>query len=240
MILTAVPGMRLTLRLAGTFDAAPGSDDYWYHVPSALTPHIRYIDLQPYTTGAAVLAPEALELVKALGRGTTQAWYPLDPAELSATDAETVVAQLRAFTANPVPVANDDAPPGSIERMTFTTSTIDTLETALATQSAMAAVFAITASGPVGAAVALIVAACRVIARSRRAEFALLSARGRRTAACAHCRPGTASGSAASRRSPPPSSASSGSSAHWGCRCRRSRSPRLSPSPCSLRRSLRC
>ncbi|WP_457099489.1 hypothetical protein [Microbacterium sp. P5_E9] len=178
VILTAVPGMQLPLRLSGTFDAAPGSDDYWYHVPSALTPHIRYIDLEQYTTGAAVLAPEALELVKILGRGTTQAWYPLDPAELSASDAETVVAQLRAFTANPVPVANSDAPPGSIEIMTFATSTIDTLEAALATQSAMSAVFAITASGPVGAAIALIIAACRVIARSRRAELALLSARG--------------------------------------------------------------
>ncbi len=126
-----------------------------------------------------MLAPEAFELVKAFGLGTTQAWYPLDPAELSATDAETVVEQLRAFTANPVPVATDDADSaGSIETLTFSTTTIDTLEAALAAQSAMAAVFAITASGPIGAAVALLIAACLVVVRSRRADLALLAARG--------------------------------------------------------------
>lgn len=168
----------IPVRLVGTFEAAPGTADYWYHAPSVLSPQIVYNDLIPFPTAAALIAPEYLVGVPLTGGGTTTVWYPLDPATMAASDATEVAAQLRAFTANAVRVGDGAAALGAVEVLSFDTSAVDALEQALGTQSAMTAVFALTASGPAGAAVAVLAVACRVIARGRRSALALLSARG--------------------------------------------------------------
>lgn len=166
----------LPLRLVGTFRAASGSDDYWYHLDSVLTPAIRYQDLAQFTTGTAVIAPQSvMSLIP--GGFRTQVWYPLRTDGISSAAVPRIAAQLRAFTSAPVTVG-DGADATSFATIGFDTSAVPTLERALDTQSAMAAVFAITAAGPAGAAAAVLAVACRVIARNRRPVFALLAARG--------------------------------------------------------------
>lgn len=164
------------VRLVGTFEPAPGSEDYWYHAPSVIIPQIEYNDLVPFPTAAAIISPDYLGQFP-LGGGTTTVWYPFEPATMAASDTNRVAAQLRTFTANAVPVGGG-GDLGTVQSLRFDTSAIGTLGQALDTQAAMAAVFAITASGPAGAAVAVLAVACRVIARSRRPTLGLLSARG--------------------------------------------------------------
>jgi putative ABC transport system permease protein len=170
-----VGAMRVPVTLVGLFAAAAGSEDYWYHVPSVLLPKRVYSDLVLFPTGTAVLAPEALATMPFSDSRTT-VWYPLVPDELTAAEVPQVTAQLRAMTAGAVPVGTGDI--GTVQSLSFDTAAIPTLEHALDTQSAMAAVFVLTASGPAGAAIAVLAVACRVIARNRRPALALLAARG--------------------------------------------------------------
>ncbi|GAA1923360.1 hypothetical protein GCM10009775_14700 [Microbacterium aoyamense] len=163
--------------LSGTFEAAPGSDDYWYHVPSVLTPRIWIDDAGRHVDATAFLNPVALGMLQGW-QGTTNVWYPLSADEMAAADAPEVVRQLRTFTANAHPVASQSAGLGGVLTLNFRTTTTATIESALATTRAMAAVVAITASAPAGVAVAVLALACRIVARDRRSALALLAARG--------------------------------------------------------------
>ena len=164
----------IPVKLVGIFEPAPGSEGYWLHLDSVLKPAVTYRDGEPYPAATGFIAPESLEWAPATH---VQAWYPVLPDSMSASDLPRIASQLRAFTSTPVPVG-DGASSRLITRLSFDTEAISTLQHALDAQGAMTAVFAITASGPAGAAIAVFAVACRVIGRSRRPALALLSARG--------------------------------------------------------------
>lgn len=166
---------RMPVVLVGVFEPAPGSDGYWLHLDSVLKPAVVYRDGEPYPTATGFVAPESLPGVPSANQ--VQAWYPVSSAGIAAADLAQITAQLRAFAATPVPVGEGTSN-DLITRLSFDSGAIPTLQHALDTQSAMIAVFAITAAGPAGAAIAVLAVACRVIARSRRPALALLSARG--------------------------------------------------------------
>lgn len=170
-------GTPFPLLLTGTFEASPDADDYWYHVPSVLTPRIWIDDAGRHVDATGFLNPSALALLQGW-QGTTTVWYPLYADRISAADAPEVVQQLRTFTANAHPVGSQSGGLGSVLTVKFSTSTTATIDGALATTRAMSAVVAITASAPVGVAVAVLALACRIVARDRRPALALLTARG--------------------------------------------------------------
>ncbi|MET0812655.1 MAG: ABC transporter permease [Microbacterium sp.] len=165
------------MRLAGTFDQADGSEDYWYHVPSVLVPRMWIDDAGRHVNATAFLDPQALELLQGW-QGATAVWYPLHADDMSAADATEVARQLRVFTANAHTVGSQGAGLGGVLALTFRTTTTATIDAALATTRAMSAVVAITASAPAGVAVAVLALACRIVARDRRSALALLTARG--------------------------------------------------------------
>jgi len=168
----------LPLVLTGTFEAAPGSEDYWYHVPSVLTPRM-WVDTrgERHVEATGFLHPAALAMFQG-GPATTSVWYPFAADRMSASDAPRVLQQLREFTANSHTVGSQSDGIGGVISLTFRSAAMAPIETALATSRAMAAVIAITASAPVGVAIAVLALACRIVARDRRGALALLAARG--------------------------------------------------------------
>ncbi|WP_404429410.1 hypothetical protein LG299_09075 [Microbacterium lacus] len=172
-----VRGAPFAMRLSGTFEAAEGSEDYWYHVPSVLTPRMWVDNAGRHINATAFLDPRALELLQGW-QGATAVWYPFDADELHAADAPELAQQLRTFTANSFSVGSQAAGLGGVLSLTFNTETIAAIDAALATSRAMVAVVALTASAPIGVAVAVVLLACRIVSRGKRGALALLAARG--------------------------------------------------------------
>lgn len=172
-----VRGAPFAMRLSGTFEAAEGADDYWYHVPSVLTPRMWIDNAGLYINATGFLDPRALELLQGW-QGATAVWYPLDADGMKAADAPEVVQQLRTFTANSFSVGSQSAGLGGVLSLTFRTETIAAIDAALATSRAMVAVVALTASAPIGVSVAVVLLACRIVSRGKRGALALLAARG--------------------------------------------------------------
>lgn len=167
------------MTLTGTFDAADGSADYWYHVPSSLVPRQEFEagTGDRIITGLGVLAPDMLAYFQGV-TATTDVWLPLDPSGMDAGDAAELLRQLRTLTADAHRMGSQSDGLGGVLSLTFRTSTIEVLDEAVSASSAMRAVVALTLSAPAGVAVAVTVLACRVVARSRRAGLALLATRG--------------------------------------------------------------
>lgn len=171
-------GSETSVVLVGTFDPAPRSDAFWYHVPSTVDPAVTYVDLAAYTEVAALAAPGTVDFGGITG---TTLWYPFDSTDVQAASAGELVRQLRAFTsaAHPLPGTPDDATDASrVRSVTFRTSAVDTIDEAIGSGAALTSALVLAVSGAVGAAVAVLALALRVVARTRRPALALLATRG--------------------------------------------------------------
>lgn len=165
------------LTLVGTYDLVDADDPYWSRTTAMITPSRGADpDGNPWTRIGAFASPDALTTIGAIAGGVASPiWYPLDPATVTAEDAPALLAELRGFTGTSQPFTLR-AYPGA--NLSFQTATISALETSTEQARTLIAVLAIFASGPVGAAIAVLASGCRLILERRRAALALLSARG--------------------------------------------------------------
>ncbi len=193
----------IAVRLVGTFDAAAGSEDYWYHAPSVLIPQIVYNDLVLYlrprrsSLGEPVVLPAR--------RGPPPARYPFEPATMAASDTDDGRGAVRTFTANAVTVGDGAAASGRCSRCASTPPRSSHARPGpRCTQAAMAeAAVRDHRVGAAGAAVAVLAVACCVIARSRRPGLAGALRPRRSSGRRVQRRRGTAPGSAPFPRSSP-------------------------------------
>lgn len=161
--------------LTGVFDAAPDSADHWTLTPSILQPQIIPTPADEIRIGTAYVEADSWPLVEALtGGGTTAVYVPLSVAQLRSVDVRTVLAQLDIFTAaaHPLPGLPDAAP------VRLRSGTGAVLTEVLASTATARAVLTVLAIGPCGAALAVFVLGCRLLAARRRPVHLLLAARG--------------------------------------------------------------
>lgn len=162
--------------LVGTFEAVDGTDPYWLHVPTVVTPAVGSDpDGVPVVQANSYTHPEAARRLAYLsGPPLTRAWYPLDVAAIDSANAAAVLAELRRFTSLTHEAPGNFGPVA----LRFQSGAIPTLETAIAEGRSMAALVAMLIAGPVGVAAAVLVLAARMLIERRRPALELLSARG--------------------------------------------------------------
>jgi putative ABC transport system permease protein len=166
----------LEVVLAGTFVPLDDADPYWGHAPSVVEPQI--LDdgnSTPQVTGVAYVNP-LTTLLSASGVRTT-VWYPFDVGALDVSDAPELAAALRTLTDKPQLIASgDDRVPGlSLDFVTGVGASLDAVTARAATTTAL---LALLVSGPLGAAIAVLVLGARAVGERRRPVLALASARG--------------------------------------------------------------
>lgn len=180
---TAVTDLRaiIPLRITGLFEADEPKGAYWQHVPSVLEPSIFYTsESVRVPTVTAVLDPGAIApLGWALQNDArTSVWYPLHVDAINTKNAAHVLAQLRAFSSVSQTVGQPGIARPGIQTLQFSSEAQPTIELAIAEARAIVAVVAVTISGPLGVAVAVLLLGCRMLVEQRRSSLRLLAARG--------------------------------------------------------------
>ena len=181
----SVPDLQATmpLRITGLFEADDPKGAYWQHVSSVLEPSISFTpDNTRERTVTAVLDPGALSAMPAVlqNGSVTRAWYPLNVDAISTKNAAQVLAQLRAFSSVSQTVGEPSIARPGIQSLRFSSEAQPTIELAIAEARAIVAVVAVTISGPLGVAVAVLLLGCRMLVEQRRSALRLLEARGAR------------------------------------------------------------
>ncbi|MET0976732.1 MAG: FtsX-like permease family protein [Leifsonia sp.] len=172
-------GSSITARLSGVFDPEDPTDGYWSHAPLLTTPSIMITGLgPPIYTGTGIVDASELGRIAGLAAATRlSVWFPVDPAAVTSANAADVVEQMRRFDSAPptIEVSRTGYGPSPL---TFTSGAADTIDDTLARDAAVDAVLAMTASGPAGVMIAVLLLGCRIIARRRGDAMRLLAARG--------------------------------------------------------------
>ena len=164
--------------LSGTVSAVDPDADRWLQLPTALTATV-FDDgnARPTATSVAWIDPRSWEamLVANLvfSRAYVKAWYPVDGSGAVAEDPRELLAALRAATTASVPFDSTGQLRGGFE-----SEVVSVLSTALGRADSASAILAVAAVGPLAVSVALVVLASALIIRRRRADLALMSARG--------------------------------------------------------------
>ncbi|GAA1972780.1 hypothetical protein GCM10009718_05850 [Isoptericola halotolerans] len=160
------------VELVGLWEPRDADADYWVHAPLAVTPEVVMDANVGKIVTAAVLADPAV-----VGAWTsapsTRTWYPVDTRAVTAAEAMPLLAQLRGFTATVwTPVEGDAAvlEPAS--------GLVALLERVLGQRQGVDAVVAVLAVGPLGALVAVLLLAARLLVDRRRDALVLVRARG--------------------------------------------------------------
>ena len=168
------------LTLVGTFEAVDASDPHWSREVGVLEPSIASDpDGVPYVRTAALAAPEIYDHFGHLNGGAiTEAWYPLQPEQVTAAEAPQLLADLRGFLATPHRAPGFG---GLGVPMSFQAGVMPTLEGAIAQNQALVSALAMLVAGPIGVALAVLVLACRLMHENRRSALDLLAARGAAT-----------------------------------------------------------
>ena len=166
------------LTLVGTFEAKDAADPHWARQVGVLEPSLgTNPDGVPYVRTAAIVAPELLAYLFPWlnGGAVTEAWYPLEPGEVTADGAAELLADLRGFvsTTQYVPWSG-----GAEVPLTFQSGLIAVLEAAIAQNAALVSVLSMLVAGPIGVALAVLVLGCRLMHESRRSALDLAAARG--------------------------------------------------------------
>ncbi|GAA5033283.1 FtsX-like permease family protein [Microbacterium fluvii] len=162
--------------LVATVQAVDTAADRWLHLPTALTATVFDDGNQrPQATSVAWIAADVWPAATAgiMTRTWTTAWYPVDGTAAQSEEPADVLAGLRAATASSVALDST----GQL-RMRFESDLVAELSTALARSASASAILAVAAVGPLAVSVALVVLASALIIRRRRADLALMSARG--------------------------------------------------------------
>lgn len=172
-------GETYSARLSGVFEPVDPDDDYWSHAPLLLEPSLVQEPLGPpvYTVTGLVDSSELPALAVSPTAVRVEVWFPLDPAAVTQADAPALVEQLRRL---------ESAPPTVVvtrneffdSMLSFSAGPADTIEDTLTTDAAVDAVLAMTASGPLGVMIAVLLLGCRMISGRRADALRLLAARG--------------------------------------------------------------
>lgn len=176
------------LRLSGTFEANDQNDPYWRHVVASLRPSIEVIGLAPpVVIGVGFAHPASWEHVVPFSAGARMhAWFPVQPETLTAENAAVFASAVRQFTRSAHQVDDvsfDDVRSGRysmfpVTELGFGSRVTTALDDAIATTSAAGAVLAMTASGPIGVVLAVLLLGARLIVDRRGAGLQLAAARG--------------------------------------------------------------
>lgn len=178
------------LQLAATFEPNEPDDPYWIHIPASLTPSIEVVGLAPpVIIGVGYADAASWEQIVPLSAGAqTRAWFPVDADTLTAANAAGFATGVREFTRAKQPVSTLDDPGWfgrysllPVTGLAFSTRVTNALDDAIAATSATTAVLAMTASGPGGVIVAVMLLGSGLIASRRAPGLALAAARGAST-----------------------------------------------------------
>lgn len=164
-----------TYVLTGTVAAVDSGADRWLHLPTALTATV-FDDgnARPQATSVAwVPAATWANYSGVLNRSEISLWYPVDAAGARSVEPTELLSAVRGATTASIPL---DAT-GQL-RVRLDSELVPTLTTALGRATSASAILAVAAVGPLAVSVALVVLACALMIRRRRADLALLSARG--------------------------------------------------------------
>ncbi|QTX03917.1 FtsX-like permease family protein [Agromyces archimandritae] len=170
------------IRLSGTWSPVDTDADVWSHVLSALQANVVEGLAAPEYTATVLLDetswPAFIDLPGAV---ELTAWYPVDPAAVTAGEGPALIRQLGEFTS----VAQSLGPGSASNGLYFLVSGVEfesglgqALRQAGDAAAAMDAVLAMTASGPIGVVVAVLVLGARVVFAGRRSALELAAARG--------------------------------------------------------------
>ncbi|ACQ79813.1 protein of unknown function DUF214 [Beutenbergia cavernae DSM 12333] len=164
------------LRLTGTFEALDPDEPFWQHTPSTLFPNVDdNPDTGYHVTARAILDPTSVAALRFATTWTSEAWFPFDVSDLSATNAPAALAGLRGLVDTPLPTSEAGGFPAELE---WDTQLVPAIERVLGRSAGLDAVFALVASGPVGVALAVIALTGRLLLDRRRGVLALALARG--------------------------------------------------------------
>ncbi|WP_439691580.1 FtsX-like permease family protein [Curtobacterium sp. SP.BCo] len=178
----AQAGDPVTVRLVGLVSPKAGGSDFWALDPGRSRTSVTYSSDQTPTRHGIVFVDASTwpELGPQLGGFDVSAWYRLDPSAISTASLPGITAGFDRLLADPpaVTTANGDA--RVLRFGSFLPRLVD-----LADQRASASgqLLAVSAAGPLGAALLVVVLATSVVVARRRSDRALLRARGAGTRA---------------------------------------------------------
>lgn len=163
----------LELRVAGLYEPIDEADAYWAQFSDLAAPLVeREPGSTPTVRASVFVNPGSLGgLTTSVPDGSLVAWIPLDGSPLTAANAATVAAQLRAAVA-----ADIALPYGG--RLTFGTALADELDEAMGRTATVAGLLALGASGLLGVLLAVFALGVGSIVDRRRPVLALARARG--------------------------------------------------------------
>jgi len=163
----------LELRVAGLYEPIDEADAYWAQFSDLLAPLVeREPGSTPTVRASVFVDPGSLGgLTTSVPDGSLVAWIPLDGSPLTAANAATVAAQLRAAVA-----ADIALPYGG--RLAFGTALADELDEAMGRTATVAGLLALGASGLLGVLLAVFALGVGSIVDRRRPVLALARARG--------------------------------------------------------------
>ncbi|WP_166846188.1 FtsX-like permease family protein [Isoptericola sp. BMS4] len=161
------------LRLVGVVAPVDPDAGTWYHQPFGLEPQVtKDFERGDLATAAAYTAPAMIDALAARG-AQTRLWYPVTTQGLDAADVPALAAQVRGLT-NDTP----EVVPGDPVRLQAATGLAGVLDEVVAERVGTDAVLAVLLVGPLGALVAAVALAARLLVERGRATLAVLRARG--------------------------------------------------------------
>lgn len=161
--------------LTGQFDARAGSTDHWLLNGNIVHPSIVETPDTQVRTGIAYLHPASWPLAEALTfKEQTQIYFPFDVSRVRSSDVPALRGQIDTFTAMAHALTGL---PGAAP-LRLSTRSGQTLREVQASTGVARALVLVIAIGPCGAAVAVLLLACRVLVDRRRRALELLSTRG--------------------------------------------------------------
>lgn len=172
-------GGRQRVELVGIYAPVDALDDDWRHSPLALAPSRVQRGLElPLFSAVAFTAPEDLQTPLAWSDFvTTIVWFPLDVSGVDADDPRSLIAAMRRFQAQTIPIETS-VDTFFHDGLQFGSTAPLTLTQAVARIEATDAMVALVASGPLVVAIMVLVLAARMLALRRRATLQLAAARG--------------------------------------------------------------
>lgn len=160
---TLVSSVALRFVLVGTFEPREPDAGYWSHLATSLVPSVvDDWDVGILVDGVVYADPSTLPRLSVPAGLEVVTWYPVDRAQVARADRDSLLPELRAFLAD-----------------TRTTSELaPALEATARRQATLAALLAVLAVGPAGAALGVLWIAGRLAAARRGTALRLSTARG--------------------------------------------------------------
>jgi putative ABC transport system permease protein len=170
-------GSSISARLVGVIEPRTTSSDFWALDPGRSRSFVTYTaDMTPTRHGIVFVDPSTWSTIgPQLGGTQVSAWYHLETSSISTATQPPITAGLDHLMADPPTVST---PEGDVRVLRF--SSFLPLVFGLADQRAAASgeLLSVSATGPIGVALVVVLLATSVVTARRRADRALLRARG--------------------------------------------------------------